>query len=338
MRYITRISSIAIATIVLVAMVAAAGVSAAKPATVGAMITGAPSVCYDNVVGNMWGVVQGVADTHGNTVYYTNNGVNWVPIGTGTNPCMVWLGAGNAFAIFARGTDGALWEKTTTDATNWKTVSLPATSVLAGTGPAATWTAATGETDVFYVNSGSQNLMWLSLPTTDNPAVTNLHGVVFATPAATTTSTGGMNVVVKGTGGVIYEKMYAMGGWSGWTKFHDGLIGAGASLVGAGTGNLYLFVSGTNSQLYAAWSHDDGLTWVTNYQQKLVSFNTNSIYWAPLGGITQSAPSATFRGSNPPVCMVRGGDGSIWYETLKVPTSPPSLIINAGWTGPITGP
>jgi hypothetical protein len=130
---------------------------------------------------------------------------------------------------------------------------------------------------VFYVGSAGNHLMWdaLNMGTATNTQ-TDLGGIVFATPAANAT-TRGMDVVVKGTGGVIYQKAYAMGGFGGWTKFHDGTIGLGASLASDNAGNLFLTVSGTDSHLYMAWSYDDGVTWVTNYQQGLVPLNTRAL-------------------------------------------------------------
>jgi hypothetical protein len=364
MKYKISMLSIAMAAIVLVSIVAATGVSAAKPAvvgtvgaggasTVGGPITGAPAVCWDGAT--YWTVAQGVADVHGNTIYWATGtqATPWNPIGTGTNPTVVAIGAGNV-VILARGADGTIWAKETTNyGVSWTNVALPTLAVKAGTGPTAVFLAATPELDVFYVATNG-NLMVATLNLgTASTSLQNLGGNVFATPAAAATSTSSMDVVVKGTGGGIYQIPYAMGGFGSWSaKFHDGTIGAGASLasavasvpdgdVGAPVaGNLFLLVSGTNSRLYEAWSTDGGTTWVTNYQQKLVPLNTHALYWANLGGVVTSAPSTLTRIPGLGETLVRGGDGRIWVndEAIPVAGNVPAFLITGTWIGSLGGP
>jgi hypothetical protein len=356
MKYKIGILSLAMATIMVVSMVAAAGaVSAAKPNTVGAKatvgqppITGAPASCYDGAV--YWNVAQGAADVHGNNIYWQQYlGTAWTAVGAGTNPTVVAIGAGNV-VIVATGTNGALWAKeTTTNGASWTNVALPTLNPKAGTGATAVFLAATPELNVLYVATNG-NLMdaSLNLGTASN-SLTNLGGNVFATPAAAATSASSMTVVVKGTGSAIYQKDYAMGGFGLWSaKWHDGTIGLGASLASdttaAGT-NLFLTVSGSNSRLYMAWSTDGGNTWVTNYQQGIVPLNTHAIYWAALGGVVTSAPSsAVTQGTGYAEPLVRGSDGMIWDAGVTVPTAgvvpvpgTPVLITNV-WSGPWAGP
>jgi hypothetical protein len=331
------------ATIVLVAMGAVVGVSAAKFGTVGAStvggpITGTPAFCWDGT--QYWTVTQGAPDVHGNTIYWATGtfATPWNPIGTGTNPTVVALGVDNV-VILARGADGTIWAKETTNSGNtWTNVALPTSAAAAGTGPAAT--DSNSQIDVFYVGSGNNHLMVdiLNLATATNTQ-TDLGGIVFATPAANAT-TGGTDVVVKGTGGVIYQKAYAMGGFGGWTKFHDGTIGLGASLASDNAGNLFLTVSGTDSHLYMAWSYDDGVTWVTNYQQGLSLLNTHALYWAKLGGVVQSGPSTLTRISGPGETLVRGGDGRIWVNDEAIPMAGnvPAFLITGTWIGSLGGP
>jgi hypothetical protein len=339
MKYKIRIVSIAMATIVLVAMGAVAGVSAAKPATVGAScITGAPASCYDGAV--YWNVAQGAPDVHGNNIYWQQYlGTAWTAVGAGTNPTVVALGVDNV-VIVATGTNGALWAKeTTNDGVSWTNVALPSLIPKAGTGATAVFLAATPELDVFYV-APNGNLMDASLNlATASTSLTNLGGNCFATPAATATGTDSKVVVVKGTGGVIYEIICQMGRCSSYTKLHDGTIGLGASLSSDGT-NLFLAVSGTNSRLYMAWSYDDGVTWVTNYQQGIVPTNTHALYWAPLGGVVTSAPTAVMQRAGYLDILVRGTDCNIWDAVVIVPMpgNLPVFLITNAWSGPLTGP
>jgi len=367
MKHRTTVLGIAIVTFVLVSTGAVACVNAAKPATVGGPITGGPSVATDGNM-NLFYVAQGVPNPFGSNIYFMavnpmGEGTWSSAIGTGTNPCIVWQGGTN-LSIFAVGTNGALWDKQTTDdGVTWKVVTLPATSVYAGTGPAAVFAPTPfqpegiGQTDVFYVNSASQNLMWLSLPASGNNMLQSLGGKVFATPAAAVTSfLGGSNsitVVVKGTGGRIYDRLYTSGGFDVWGKaWHDGLIGPGASLASDGVEDLALFVVGTNDRMYAAYSTDDGASWLT-INGATGSGSTHSLYWATLGGATASPPAAVLYYSEyyySPLqptyydyaVVVRGGDGNLWQQTPSVnavvPTVGGPFSVPSPWYGPISGP
>jgi hypothetical protein len=351
MKHKVGILSLAMATIVLVSMVAVVGVSAAPSSSENVQAPhpvcapcGAIASCYDGAASVYYYVAQGAADVHGNTIYWKTSlvGGTWKPIGTGTTPTVVYLGAAGNVAVLATGTNGVIWAKVTTNGgTTWSSKPLP-TSVAAGcTGPTAVFLAATPELDVFYVNSGNNHLMWDSVNLdTASSSQADLGGIVLATPAATTTSTGGMVVVVKGTDG-IYERLYEMGGWGPWTKFHDGTIGYGASLASDNLGDLFLAVSGSNRHLYLAWSTDDGQSWVTNYQQGLVPLNTHALYWKNLGGVVTSAPSAVFpTGFTGCVnIFVRGTGCNIWdYVICPGPFIIPPFLFTGSWSGPFLGP
>ncbi len=321
MKYKIGILSLAMAAIVLLAMGATAGVSAAKPATVGAPacgVCGGPFLLWDpSVVPGYWHITQGAPTPSGLNIYYQNflTGTVWHALGTGTNPSALAVpGATPSVIIMARGTDGAIWAKSTTDGTTWSNVALPTITAAACTGPLAVYNPDANQIDVFYVNSGNNQLMEdsLNLATATNTQ-TPLGGRVLATPAAAwTPNTAGMAVVVKGTGGVIYEKIYAAGSWGGWTKFHDGTIGAGASLaLDPGTNNLYLFVAGQDTHMYALQSINNGLTWrVPN-----PILRPGVLGWANLGGVLTSAPSASggqYGVAGPAFVIARGGDCRIY--------------------------
>jgi hypothetical protein len=340
--------SLALATIVLFSMVAAAGVSAAPSSRVNVQAPGvvcprcgAIASCWDGV--QYWNVAQGAADVHGNTIYWQTPSLGgvWTALCPGTNPTVVALGPGNV-VILARSTNGAILAKETVDSgASWTNWALPTTCVAACTGPTAVFLAATPELDVFYVACGNNHLMEIIFNlATATTTQKDLGGVVLATPAAAATSTSSMVVVVKGTDG-IYEIICQMGGCSSYTKLHDGTIGLGASLSSDGT-NLFLAVSGTNSRLYVAWSTDNGVTWVTNFQQGLVPLNTHALYWANLGGVVTSAPSAavTQPGSGYADILVRGSDCKIYDASVTLPTPGvvPGFLITGSWSKPFLGP
>jgi len=155
------------------------------------------------------------------------------------------------------------------------------------------------QTDVFYVDAASNHLMWDS-QVNGIVTQTDLGGVVTATPAAAVAADGSVQLIVEGTANRIYQATIASGAFEGYTTFHpDGLIGYGASLASDPTnGNLYLFVAGTNSQLYMTSSTDNGLTWSN---------------WLHLGGILYSAPSAEYDGTTI-VVFVAGSNCNIWMN------------------------
>jgi len=362
MKYKIEMLGLAMATTLLVSMVAAAGVSAAKPATVGGPVTGAPGAT--NVGGTVWLVAQGATSPGGN-IYYQIGTTGWLgPVGTGTNPCIVALGTTGTVDIFWVSTSGALVGRTTTNGgAAWTAITLPPSQVAAGTGPAATYNAATGEVDVFYVNSGTNALMWDSLPANANNMQQNLGGIVTASPGAVAprailttlagapaTTTGSIDVFVRGSTGALYEKVYSMGGFGGWTKFHDGVLAAGTGPTAVAniltpdpvlTSNVFLFVTGTTGNLYELYSNDGGLTWNTAQP------NGHALGWMDLGGILKSSPSAVapllLVGSQPTVgapinniaVVVRGGDGGIWTDTGFAPYNATS---DWHWSGPLAGP
>jgi hypothetical protein len=302
------------ATIVLVSMVAAA--SAATPTPVGCTVCKAPAICYDGnnheflfvqgYNGNLWakdttGYIDG-----GHYAAWTNMGVAIT-----SAPYAVSLG-GQSIAVFFANSAGNIVSTTTlNDGATWSALTVWPGTVATCSGPAAVYNAATGETDVFYVASGSLNLKEDSLASTITPpsqaVSTNLHGVVTATPAAVV-SGGVTDVVVRGTGGHIWERTYGTGEWSTWTPFHDGTIGYGAAMVNPSGTNVVLYVAGSDNRLYSLKSTDNGVSWQTQ---------RSGLSWTPLNGVLTSQPSAALYTSGTPArvyttVVVSGTDCNIW--------------------------
>jgi len=299
------------ATIVLVSMVAAAGVSVAQPATVGAAITGAPAVCYDGA--NVWYVAQGGAATTSDNIYYQENTAGWIgPIGLGTNPTVVCQGGVGDVAIFVRGTNGGLYERTTADGgAAWSSWAAWPGTVAAGSGPAAVYATharftLTPQTDVFYVDSVSHHLMWDS-QVNGIITQTDLGGYVIPSPGAAINSAGYPLVFVRGGDGSLYEKADSREGFGNWSTFPTGELAEGTAptaTVGA-NGYIYVFVQGATGNVYMAYSLDSGSTWSS---------------WLNLGGAPTSSPSAAYAISDT-VVTVRGGDGGIWTDTGYAPAT-----------------
>jgi hypothetical protein len=337
-KYKISLLSIAMAVIVLGSMVAVTGVSAAQSATVGSTSTANVAAASDGT--NTVLVAQGAAIGHStNNIYFaTSVGVpagtqTWIPIGVGTNPCVVYTGTLTHFAIFWND-NGALTGVTIvgTTVTAVPASTLPTTSVAAGTGPTAVYTASTAQTDILYVATGGALMEWSQLGNT--AWATTLGGNVLATPAASTTSSGaGITVVVKGTN-AIYEMQYSLGGWGGYWHLHDGAIGLGASLVRLGaTANMYLVVAGTQGRMWVLYSANDGSTWTTQTNP----LGTQNLLWNNLGGVLKSAP-ATTQGATitNAEAYVVGGDNGIWSNVIVPGTGG---AVTGTWSGSsIVGP
>jgi hypothetical protein len=331
MRYKYKISllSVAMATIVLASMVATAGVTAAQTVSVNGQV----SVVYAG--GIEWLFAQSTA---GNLVYGEVSGspgsvANWINLGgpIGSAPAAVSQG-GEHVTIYMRSTTGTLVSTTTTDiagasaSSGWSPLTTMTGTVAAGTGPNAVYSAS--GTDVFYVDSATHALMSDSaatgglFPSTGNA---NLGGSVTASPSAAVTSTGGIDVFVRGTQGAVYERMYATGGWSGWTKFHDGTIEAGTGPAAVSNGSngwtsMTVYVTGTNLHMYSVYSGDDGVTWSTTGHH-------GYLYWSNWGGVLTSSPSGVDYGTW--FVVVRGADNNIWTNVNGIWQAPPPITAPA---------
>jgi hypothetical protein len=323
------------ATIVLVAMAATAGVTAAQTVTVNP--NGQVSVVYDNA-GNQWTFAQSTA---GKCVYAQTNVAApvWINVlgAIGSAPSAIrqpTVANLNTVTVFARGTDGNLYSATTLDITTATTAAqwsggvatkLSGT-VAANTGPVAVWNninPAAPVTDVFFVDSTSHNLMMdgssVAQVFPPNGGSVSLGGYVTATPGAVVTAVGGIDVFARGNPNGLYEIAYATGGWGGWGHFNNGALaaGTGPSAITNG-GTVAVFVTGTNYRLYEALAGINGLTWLTVRQINVNFFGSNTgsktlTGWLNLGGVISSSPSAVYNTANGnQVVLVRGADTNIW--------------------------
>ena len=118
--------------------------------------------------------------------------------------------------VFMRGTDGALWWKTTTNGgTSWSNWYSIGGQILAGTGPAAcSW--GTGRLDVFV--QGTDGVLYQKTWTGSSwSGWQSLSGKLASSPAATSPASGVIDVCVRGTDNGLWQKTYN-GVWSGWAS------------------------------------------------------------------------------------------------------------------------
>jgi hypothetical protein len=342
MKYKISILSLAIASIMLVSMIGVAGVTAAQ--TVNVNPNGQVAAVCDRNGNSLWLFAQGA---NGNLYFKQENATSWTNLGgpIGSAPAAVWQPSTahvNQVTVFFRGTDGALYSTTTPDiltaTPTWSAVTvLPGATVLANTGPSAVYTATSGQTDVFYVDSASHQLMEDSSASTGlfppSSGITPLGGYVTASPGAVNTSTSGIDVFVRGSQGSLYERMYASGGWGGYTKFNTGVLMAGTGPSATDySGAVLLYVTGTDFHMYGAFSsYTDGVTWQTVYQAT-GSGSRSLTWWGNIGGYLTSSPSATGYSYTydtyttwAPVVAVRGSDNNIWTYTSTRWNAPPPI-------------
>jgi hypothetical protein len=360
-KYKISLLSVAMATIVLVAMAATAGVTAAQTVTVNP--NGQVSVVY--AASNEYIFAQSTA---GKLVYENASNPTWINVlGTvGSAPSAILQPSTanpNQVTVFARGTDGNLYSSTTTDITAattsgaWSAATKLSGTVAAGTGPVAVYNPSTPQTDVFFVDSVTHQLMEDSSTTSGifppSAGSTPLGGYVTATPGAVVTGTGGyvigtpagvapsastgIDVFARGNPNGLYEKIYATGGWGGWTHFNNGALaaGTGPTVISEGLpptdigqtaapygGAVAVFVTGTNFRLYEAIGGPNGLTWQSVYDVTGHGSRT-LVGWHNLGGVLTSSPSAVWDGAN--VVLARGGDNNIWTNVNGYWNAPPPI-------------
>src|SRR5665647_2443426 len=187
--------------------------------------------------------------------------------------------------------DGAILKSSAGAWGAWKSLSG---QLLVGTGSAASnWGSA--RTDWFVTGTNHQ----LYHSWTGHTGWESLGGYLTSSPAATSPTSGVIDVFARGTNGALYTRHYSGGSWGAWTSL-GGQIPAGTSPAACswGASREDLFVQGTNGALYqSTWT---GSTWSG---------------WTSLGGSITSSPAATSPASGTIDVGVRGTNGAL-YERI----------------------
>jgi hypothetical protein len=138
---------------------------------------------------------------------WSNNGVqspSWVNLGGKLTSSPAATSPGNGVIdVFVRGTNGALYEKTTTDGgTTWSNWASLGGQIPAGTAPAvSSWSS--GRLDLF-VQGMNGALYHKSYSGSTWSGWENLGGKLTSSPAATSPGTGQIDVFVRGTDGALW--------------------------------------------------------------------------------------------------------------------------------------
>ncbi len=300
---------------------AAQGSSNVKGPLVGAPVgAGAPGVC--SVDGRSLDLLIRGAD---NALYLKTSpdGVSWTSPAVKIGPSGTALASAPAatspgtlavpstlIEVFARGTDGRLYELTSHDSgatwsTNWIVLGG---QLLANTGPSATnWlSGSTVHTELFVTGTNHQCYQMSQT----SPSATVWHslgGYLTSAPSATALSDGSqIGLFVAGTNSALYYKHYTTS-WTGWVSI-GGTVLAGTSPAAYnwGTNQIGWLVTGTDSQLYRNWAGSS-----SGYEN--------------VHGVLTSSPSATAKVPGVIDVFARGSTGqfaALYQNSFNYPAAP----------------
>jgi hypothetical protein len=175
---------------------------------------------------------------------------SWQPLGgrLTSKPGAVSLGGG-AYAVFVRGTDGAVWERVFTG-TAWRPWRSLGGQVLPGTGPTAAYLTGTGH--VYAGVVGTDRQMYLKVANLTG-GFFSIGGQMTASPALTAISPSALVAFGRGTNGAGFANQVTEGeGAGGWRSIGGRLTSglAASSGLGAGKATTYTFGLGTDNQVY----------------------------------------------------------------------------------------
>jgi hypothetical protein len=222
-----------------------------------------------------------------------------------SSPCAVSRQTG-IIDVFARGTDGALWQRTTANGgTSWSGWDQIGGQVAPGTGPAASgWS---GHEDVFI--QATDGTLWQKTWAASSgwSGWRSLGGQLTSSPGAVSRQAGITDVYVRGSDGALWQRTTANGGasWSGW-NYIGGQIAAGTGPALSAwqyyQGSSFVnredvFVKGT-----------DGALW-----QKTWAASSGWSGWRSLGGKLASSPTVAPEQYTLEV-YVRGTDGYLYLD------------------------
>jgi len=265
-------------------------------------ITSSPAVTAQNA--NSFNLF--VNGTNGSLWYKYWTGTTWAaPTSLGGNVTSSPAATSRApgyLDVFARGSNGALWsENTTNNGTSCNGWYQIGGQLAPGTGPAAD-ARGTNSLDVF-VQGTNQVLYYTHWNGATWSAWASLGGALTSSPAATSPTSGVIDVFVRGTDGAIWEKTTTNGGssWSNWASLGGQIAsGAGPAASSWNPSRLDVFVEGTNGAMYQkTWT---GSSWSG---------------WQSLGGVLTSSPAATSPSPGTIDVFVLGSDNGLWQKSYS---------------------
>jgi Repeat of unknown function (DUF346) len=312
--------SIILATLMIVSLCAVLGTTSVSGATMGG--TG-PATTYVN------GGPGLVAVDTSSQVWFNNSSVGvWSSIGGSatSSPAATTL-SNSVIYVFVRGTDNALWSKTTTDnGTSWSSWYSLGGQLASNTGPAVcSW--GSGRLDVFV--QGTDGALWHKWYTGGAwSGWESLGGKLTSSPAAAPPATNQIGVFVRGTDGACWYKEWTGTAWSGWKSLGGQLApNTGAGVMGVvfntttDARGYELFVQGTDNQLWwqefgragSAWSRLPACPEVLSASSPAIAFSFSGHTEVWVSTTSGNLMECFATGNWPPV------NTWVWYSE----TSPP---------------
>jgi hypothetical protein len=303
-------SSIALATLVLVSLFAVvsspAGVSGTTMVNTGPAVSttyynGQSSVFAVDSNSALWNTTIGGSGT-------------WNSLGgvCTSSPAAVSWGATTRTDVFVRGSNGALYWKTYNNSA-WSPWTSLGGQIASGTGPAVSSPAA-GGLDLFVV--GTDGALWHRTYTGQSwTAWESLGGKVTASPAAVA-GWHTADLFVRGTDGAVWYKYYS-NGWSGWQSLGGQLLaGTGPAVSGNNHNtsvNTYLgvhrlVVQGTDHNLWLKSAPGTGAIGWTSWGR----------IGMPKATLGPSSPAAAMNATGPTVISVVDTSGNVWWSVHTV--------------------
>jgi len=171
----------------------------------------------------------------------------------------------------------------------------------------------------------------------------SLGGGLSGSPAATSWSSGHLDIYVRGTDNALYHRWFDGANWSHWEDL-GGVLGSEPAAVAWAPGRMDVFARGTDGSLIhrwfdGGWSHWESLggqivgkptvvSWGAGHLDVYVRGTDNALYhrwfdsngwshWEELGGVLTSEPAAAAWSPGRVDVFARGTDGSLlhkWFD------------------------
>ncbi|MDD2754699.1 MAG: hypothetical protein PHS80_04125 [Methanothrix sp.] len=250
---------------------------------------GSPATIDTDLVGDIQNSESSFVPTPGSWVWNGFGGI------LTSNPFQLEADDGKTH-IFAKGTDNGLWDNVDGD---WQ--GLGGTIDSTYSDPFALQDE---QGDIHILVKSSDGALWDRVY---NGGWWNLGGTLTSNPSAAFElgSDGYMYIVVRGTDNALWSRELNTADMSGDWYFCDGVLASNPQIIFDSEGNWHTFVRGSDNAL-----------WDLNMIKKDDHFYEGE--WSSLGGIITSDTIPVVDPFNPNLIYtsVRGGDESLWYNTL----------------------
>jgi hypothetical protein len=248
---------------------------------------------------------------------------------------------GGRLDVFARGSDNALWQRTSNGGQwgGWQSLG----GVLTAAPGVVAWSP--GRLDVFV--RGSDNALWHRWWTTAGwSGWESLGGVLSSGPAVASWSSGRLDIFVRGSDQALWHKWWGGTAWGGWESLAGVLLPSDPGAVSWGPNRIDIVVRGSDSQMWhKSWDSVRWTPWeplggsLTSglgaaspgaSQLDLFGLVANGALqhkawagrwgaWLDLGGQWASDPGVVSQRNGTVDVFERGTDGQLWHTTIPSP-------------------